>query len=82
MTGQCKPHTDAWRRVVMVPGGPVLVNGPLRMEFPDGTVTSSDRVINAVCGHPRGRTHPRCDTGHRRHRTLRCECRGRGGSAA
>ncbi|HVM28532.1 MAG TPA: CDGSH iron-sulfur domain-containing protein [Mycobacteriales bacterium] len=56
----------AARRVTPVPGGPVLVEGPVEVELPDGTLVHSDRPVVAVCTCRRTRTPPWCDTSHRR----------------
>ncbi len=57
---------SAPRRVTPVPGGPVLVEGPVEVELPDGSVVRSDRPVVAVCTCRRSRTPPWCDTSHRR----------------
>ena len=53
------------RRVTVVPGGPVLVEGPVEVELPDGTVVRSDRPVVALCTCRRSRRQPWCDTSHR-----------------
>ena len=53
-------------RVVVVPGGPVLVHGPVEVELPDGQVVASDRPVVALCTCRRSRRMPWCDTSHRR----------------
>ena len=59
--------TDRSRRVVrIVPNGPVMVEGPVRVEAPDGSVVESDRFMVAICTCRRSRTYPLCDTSHRR----------------
>ncbi|KQR98178.1 iron-binding protein [Williamsia sp. Leaf354] len=50
----------------MVPGGPVMVEGPVRIEMPDGAVVESDRFLVAICACKRSKTFPLCDTSHRR----------------
>ncbi|MEU9078404.1 CDGSH iron-sulfur domain-containing protein [Kitasatospora sp. NPDC048538] len=55
-------------RVVVVPGGPLLVEGPVEVVLPDGTVRVSERPVVALCACRRSRTYPFCDTSHRRHR--------------
>lgn len=62
---------DRPRRVVVDPGGPVLVEGPVEVELPDGTTARSDRFLVAVCTCRRSRSYPWCDTSHRR-RSGRC----------
>ena len=54
------------RTVRVVPGGPVMVEGPVRVELPDGSVVESDRFMVAICACRRSKTYPLCDTSHRR----------------
>jgi CDGSH-type Zn-finger protein len=54
------------RRVTPLPDGPVLVEGPVEVHLPDGTVARSDRPVVALCTCRRSRTAPWCDTSHRR----------------
>lgn len=59
--------TDQPARLVrVVPGGPVLVEGPVCVELPDGTTVNSDRFMVAICACRRSKTYPLCDTSHRR----------------
>lgn len=61
--------TDQSPRVVrIVPNGPVMVEGPVRIEAPDGSVVESDRFMVAICACRRSKTYPLCDTSHRRRR--------------
>lgn len=53
-------------RVTVTDGGPMLVEGPVDVELPDGTSVHSDRPVVAVCACRRTRTPPFCDTSHRR----------------
>ena len=53
------------RRVTPLPGGPVLIEGPVDGEMPDGTVVHSDRPVVALCTCRRSRRQPFCDTSHR-----------------
>jgi CDGSH-type Zn-finger protein len=62
------------RRVTMVPGGPMLVEGPVELVLPDGETVESDRFVVAVCACRRSKRYPFCDTSHR--------CRTRGGAAS
>lgn len=64
-------------RVQVVPGGPVLVSGPVRIEMPDGAVVESDRFMVAICSCRRSADYPLCDTSHRR-----CRRVGKAGRAA
>ena len=59
--GQAKSLT-----VQVVPNGPVLVPGPVRIEMPGGRVVESDRFMVAVCTCRRSKDYPLCDTSHRR----------------
>lgn len=54
------------RVVRVVPDGPVLIEGPVHIELPDGTVVDDDRFMVAICTCRRSRTYPLCDTSHRR----------------
>lgn len=54
------------RTVRIVRSGPILVQGPVSIELPDGTVTESDRFMVAICTCRRSREYPLCDTSHRR----------------
>ena len=59
--------TEKPARVVrVVPGGPVMVEGPVCIELPDGSVVESDRFMVAICACRRSKTYPLCDTSHRR----------------
>lgn len=59
--------TDKPLRVVrVVPGGPVMVEGPVHVELPDGSSVESDRFMVAICACRRSKTYPLCDTSHRR----------------
>ncbi|MET9803180.1 CDGSH iron-sulfur domain-containing protein [Streptomyces sp. NPDC006368] len=53
-------------RLVIDPEGPMLVEGPVEIELPDGGTASSDRFLVAVCTCRRSRRYPWCDTSHRR----------------
>jgi len=58
--------TDAQVRTVrVVPSGPVMVQGPVRIELPDGSVVESDRFMVAICTCRRSKNFPLCDTSHR-----------------
>ncbi len=56
------------RAVRIVKSGPILVEGPVRIELPDGTVADSDRFMVAICTCRRSKEYPLCDTSHRRGR--------------
>ena len=58
---------DSEQRIVrVVPNGPVMVRGPVRIELPDGSVVESDRFMVAICACRRSKIYPLCDTSHRR----------------
>jgi CDGSH-type Zn-finger protein len=54
------------RRVTVVPGGPVLVEGPVELSTPEGELVRSDRFLVAVCACRRSKRFPFCDTSHRK----------------
>lgn len=56
------------RTVRVVQGGPIMIEGPVRIEMPDGSVVESDRFMVALCACKRSKTFPLCDTSHRRRR--------------
>jgi CDGSH-type Zn-finger protein len=56
---------DKSRMVRVVPSGPVMVEGPVRIEMPDGSVVESDRFMVAICTCRRSKSYPLCDTSHR-----------------
>jgi CDGSH-type Zn-finger protein len=55
----------AAHRVTLLPEGPLLLEGPVEVEMPDGTVVRSDRPVVALCTCRRSRVAPWCDTSHR-----------------
>jgi CDGSH-type Zn-finger protein len=57
-------------RVRVVPKGPILVPGPVRIEVDDGVVVESDRFLVAICTCGRSGEYPLCDTSHRRCRNV------------
>lgn len=58
--------TESEPRVVrVVQNGPVMVQGPVRIEMPDGSVVESDRFMVAICACRRSKNYPLCDTSHR-----------------
>ena len=59
--------TDQQRRTVRaVRRGPVMVEGPVSIEMPDGSCVDSDRFMVAICACGRSKNFPLCDTSHRR----------------
>jgi CDGSH-type Zn-finger protein len=59
------------RRVIVVPGGPVLVEGPVEIALADGSTVVCDRFMVAICACRRSGRYPLCDTSHRRTRAYR-----------
>lgn len=53
-------------RLTPQPEGPLLVEGPVEVQLPDGTVVRSERPVVALCTCKRTRMPPWCDTSHRR----------------
>jgi CDGSH-type Zn-finger protein len=56
---------DEPRIVRVVRAGPVMVQGPVRIEMADGSVVESDRFMVAICACSRSKNYPLCDTSHR-----------------
>lgn len=58
--------TDAAGAVRVTPraDGPVLVEGPVQLTAPDGTVTTTQRIFLCRCGHSASK--PTCDGSHKR----------------
>ena len=56
------------RRVIVADDGPVLIEGPVEVMLPDGSVVNADRPMVAVCTCRRSARYPLCDTSHRRRR--------------
>jgi CDGSH-type Zn-finger protein len=54
------------RRVVMTPGGPALIEGPVEIVLANGSTVVSERFMVALCLCRRSRRYPFCDTSHRR----------------
>lgn len=53
-------------RVRIVQNGPLMMEGPVEIEMPDGSLVESDRVTVALCMCKRSKTFPFCDTSHRK----------------
>lgn len=53
-------------RCRVVEGGPILVEGPVQIEMPDGRIVESTRFMVAICACRRSKTYPLCDTSHRK----------------
>lgn len=58
--------TDEPRVVRIGRTGPMLVQGPVRIETDDGEVVESDRFMVAICTCKRSKIYPLCDTSHRK----------------
>ncbi len=56
------------RIVRVVPSGPMLVEGPVHIELPDGSTVDCQRFMVAICTCRRSKTYPLCDTSHRERR--------------
>ncbi|WP_239697154.1 CDGSH iron-sulfur domain-containing protein [Streptomyces sp. OspMP-M43] len=54
------------RRIRLERNGPLLVEGPVTVTGDDGTTSTSQRFMVAVCTCRRSRAYPWCDTSHRR----------------
>ena len=58
---------EGTRRVTMPEAlGPILVEGPVEIQLPDGCAHRSNRPVVALCACRRSRHYPFCDTSHRR----------------
>ena len=53
-------------RLTPLTDGPVLVEGPVEVQLPDGSIVRSDRPVVALCTCRRSQMLPWCDTSHRR----------------
>lgn len=53
------------RKVVVTADGPLLVEGPVDIDLPDGRRVRSERPVTAVCVCGRSARYPICDTSHR-----------------
>ena len=60
------PPDGVPHRVVVTSDGPLLVDGPVEIELPDGRRVTSERPVTAVCVCGNSRRYPFCDTSHRR----------------
>lgn len=60
------PREPVPHRVVITGDGPVLVQGPVDIELPDGRTARSERPVTAVCVCGNSARYPFCDTSHRR----------------
>jgi CDGSH-type Zn-finger protein len=69
--GADEPTGDAARLVRITRDGPLMIQGPVRIETPDGDIVDSDRFMVAICTCRRSKTYPLCDTSHRKRRRPR-----------
>ncbi len=60
------PRSSRPSRVVVTADGPVLIEGPVEIELPDGRTVLSERPVTALCACGNSRRYPVCDTSHRR----------------
>ena len=62
-----RPEAKLATRLTMpAENGPLLVEGPVEVVLPDGTVRLSERPVVALCVCRRSKRYPFCDTSHRR----------------
>lgn len=59
------PRAARVARVVVSPDGPVLLEGPVDVDLPDGRRVRSERPVTALCVCGRSARYPWCDTSHR-----------------
>ncbi|MGW0122928.1 CDGSH iron-sulfur domain-containing protein [Streptomyces sp. NPDC003327] len=59
------PQRSAVPRVTPVTDGPLLIEGPVEVVLPDGTVRRCERPVIALCVCRRSLRQPFCDTSHR-----------------
>ncbi|MGI4895010.1 MAG: CDGSH iron-sulfur domain-containing protein [Janthinobacterium lividum] len=64
-TGGSGVSPDHVQRVLVTPDGPILVEGPVDVDLPDGRRVRSDRPVTALCVCGRSARYPICDTSHR-----------------
>lgn len=67
-----RPRTHAVR-VTPLGEGPLLIDGPVEVVMPDGTVRRSERPVVALCRCRRSLRDPFCDTSHRRRARRRAD---------
>ena len=65
MTPMTPMRPEAPRRVVLTDDGPILVEGAVEVELPDGHRVVSERPVTALCACGNSRRYPFCDTSHR-----------------
>ncbi|MEU3607726.1 CDGSH iron-sulfur domain-containing protein [Streptomyces sp. NPDC035033] len=64
--GRAAPAGARPVRITPLAEGPLLVDGPVEIVLPDGTVRRSERPVVALCRCRRSLRDPFCDTSHRR----------------
>ncbi|MBK5995781.1 CDGSH iron-sulfur domain-containing protein [Streptomyces sp. MBT58] len=62
---------------VLNANGPLLLEGPVAVTDDDGTTSTSQRFMVAVCTCRRSRAYPWCDTSHCRRTVLPVDASGR-----
>jgi CDGSH-type Zn-finger protein len=60
-----QPRRAEATRLTPLREGPLLVEGPVEIVMPDGTVERCDRPVVALCMCRRSLRSPFCDTSHR-----------------
>ncbi|MEV5969596.1 CDGSH iron-sulfur domain-containing protein [Streptomyces sp. NPDC051921] len=75
------PGQPGATRIMPVADGPLLIEGPVEIVLPDGTVRRCERPVIALCMCRRSLREPFCDSSHRR-RMRRTGRGGRAGQAA
>ncbi|NIZ92184.1 CDGSH iron-sulfur domain-containing protein [Kineococcus rubinsiae] len=60
------PADRAPRRVRITGDGPILLEGPVEVDLPDGRRVVSERPVTALCVCGSSKRYPFCDTSHRR----------------
>lgn len=66
--------------MTVVPGGPLLVEGPVEVVLPGSDPVRSERPLVAICMCRRSQRFPFCDTSHRAGRRAASEAQGGSGN--
>lgn len=59
---------DGGVRITVCPNGPLLVEGPARLQDVEGSPVNHERNVLALCRCGRSRRKPLCDGSHRQSR--------------